>query len=136
MGFIVGAVDKDRLLTPDTTRPGDVLLGLPSSGLHTNGYSLVRSVFDIDDHPDVLASVVPDDGRTLGEALLAPHRQYLAELRPVLARIKGLAHITGGGFYKNVPRSLASRPSGRDRRQHVVRAAIVPPDREPGRGDR
>ena len=52
VGFIVGAVDKDRLLTPDTTRPGDVLLGLPSSGLHTNGYSLVRSVFDIDDHPD------------------------------------------------------------------------------------
>ena len=51
VGFIVGAVDKDRLLTPDTTRPGDVLLGLPSSGLHTNGYSLVRSVFDIDDHP-------------------------------------------------------------------------------------
>ena len=107
VGFIVGAVDKDRLLTPDTTRPGDVLLGLPSSGLHTNGYSLVRSVFDIDDHPTALASTVPGDGRTLGEALLAPHRQYLAELRPVLTLIKGLAHITGGGFYKNVPRSLA-----------------------------
>ncbi len=108
VGFIVGAVDRDRLLTPDTTRPGDVLLGLPSSGLHTNGYSLVRSVFDIDARPQALASAVPGDGRTLGEALLAPHRRYLAELRPVLTRIKGLAHITGGGFYKNVPRSLAS----------------------------
>ena len=107
VGFIVGAVERDRLLTPDGTRPGDVLLGLPSSGLHTNGYSLVRSVFDIDENPAVLASPVPDDGRTLGDALLAPHRQYLDELRPVLTRIKGLAHITGGSFYKNVPRSLA-----------------------------
>ena len=107
VGFIVGAVERDRLLTPEGTRPGDVLLGLPSSGLHTNGYSLVRSVFDIDENPAILASPVPDDGRTLGEALLAPHRQYLDELRPVLTRIKGLAHITGGSFYKNVPRSLA-----------------------------
>ena len=82
---------------------------LPSSGLHTNGYSLVRSVFDIDDHPDGAGvRPSPGDGRTLGEALLEPrNRQYLAELRPVLTRIKGLAHITGGGFYKNVPRSLA-----------------------------
>ena len=107
VGFIVGAVERDRLLTPDGTRPGDILLGLPSSGLHTNGYSLVRSVFDIEEDPEVLASPVPDDGRTLGEALLAPHRQYLDELRPVMTRIKGLAHITGGSFYKNVPRSLA-----------------------------
>ena len=108
VGFIVGAVQRDRLLTPDGTRPGDVLLGLPSSGLHTNGYSLVRSVFDIDENPEVLASPIPDDdGRTLGDALLAPHRQYLDELRPVLPRTKGLAHITGGSFYKNVPRSLA-----------------------------
>ncbi len=107
VGFIVGAVERERLLTPDGTRPGDILLGLPSSGLHTNGYSLVRSVFDIDENPAILASPVPDDGRTLGEALLAPHRQYLDELRPVLTRIKGLAHITGGSFYKNVPRSLA-----------------------------
>ena len=107
VGFIVGAVERDRLLTPDETRPGDILLGLPSSGLHTNGYSLVRSVFDIDENPAVLASPVPDDGRTLGDALLAPHRQYLDELRPVLTRTKGLAHITGGSFYKNVPRSLA-----------------------------
>ncbi len=107
VGFIVGAVDRDRLLTPDETQPGDILLGLPSSGLHTNGYSLARSVFDIDKNPSVLESPVPEDGRTLGEALLAPHRQYLAELRPVLTRIKGLAHITGGSFYKNVPRSLA-----------------------------
>ena len=107
VGFIVGAVDRDRLITPDATRPGDVLLGLPSSGLHTNGYSLVRSVFGIDEDPATLASPVPGDGRTLGEALLAPHRQYLDELRPVLTRIKGLAHITGGSFYKNVPRSLA-----------------------------
>ena len=105
-GFIVGSVDKDHLLTPESTRPGDVLIGVPSSGLHTNGYSLVRSVFKIDDNPAVLEQQVPGDGRTLGDALLEPHRQYLDDFRPLLGRVKGLAHITGGSFYKNLPRCI------------------------------
>ncbi len=106
-GFIVGSVERNRLLTPASTQPGDALIGIPSSGLHTNGYSLVRSVFHLDRNTDALAAPLPEDGRTLGEALLEPHRQYLHQLRPVLNRIKGLAHVTGGSFHKNLPRSLA-----------------------------
>ncbi len=108
VGFIVGSVRKDALLKPDTTRPGDVLIGLPSSGLHTNGYSLVRAIFEMEANPHVLDTTVPGTATTLGEALLQPHRSYLPALKPVLGRIRGMAHVTGGGFFKNVPRSLAS----------------------------
>lgn len=108
VGFIVGRVRRDQLLRPDMTRAGDVLIGLPSSGLHTNGYSLVRSIFNSDDNPSALSVKVPDDGRSLGEALLTPHKSYLEQLRPVMGRIKSLAHITGGSFEKNVPRALAA----------------------------
>ena len=107
VGFIVGRVKRDQLLRPDKTVAGDVLIGLPSSGLHTNGYSLVRSVFDTDENPRVLDVNVPEDVRSLGEALLEPHKSYLAQLRPILHRVKSLAHITGGSFEKNVPRALA-----------------------------
>ena len=107
VGFIVGRVKRDQLLRPDTTEAGDMLIGLPSSGLHTNGYSLVRSIFDSDDNPSALDVEVPGDGRSLGEALLAPHKSYLEQLRPVMKRVKSLAHITGGSFEKNVPRALA-----------------------------
>jgi phosphoribosylformylglycinamidine cyclo-ligase len=106
-GFIVGTVKKDRLLKPDATSDGDVLIGLPSSGLHTNGYSLVRTIFGIDESPAALGQRVPGTGLTLGEALLVPHRSYLSDVRPVLGLIKGLAHITGGGLHKNLPRTLA-----------------------------
>jgi len=106
-GFIVGSVRKDALLRADSSRPGDVLVGLPSSGLHTNGYSLVRSVFGTDESPRALHDRVPGLDRTFGEALLEPHRSYLSALRPVLGKIRGMAHITGGGVYKNLPRSLA-----------------------------
>ena len=108
VGFIVGRVKRDQLLRPDKTSSGDVLIGLPSSGLHTNGYSLVRSIFNSDDDPSALDVKVPEDGRSLGEALLAPHKSYLGQLRPVLNRIKSLAHVTGGSFEKNVPRALAN----------------------------
>ena len=108
VGFIVGRVRRDEMLRPDETKSGDVLIGLPSSGLHTNGYSLVRSIFNSDDDPSVLDAEVPDDGRSLGEALIAPHKSYLEQIRPVLKRIKSLAHITGGSFEKNVPRGLAA----------------------------
>ena len=106
-GFIVGVADKSRLINGRTIAVGDVLVGVPSSGLHTNGYSLARRIaFDqlgltVDRH-------IPELGRTLGEAFLEPHRSYLPLVRPLLdgGRIKGLAHITGGGITDNLPRVL------------------------------
>lgn len=107
VGFIVGTVRRSERLAPENTRAGDVLIGLPSSGLHTNGFSLVRKVFGLDDDSSVLRDPYPGGGRPLGEALAEPHRSYLDALKPQLARIKGLAHITGGGIFKNLPRSIA-----------------------------
>ncbi len=113
VGFIVGRVRRDELLMPSSTRAGDVLLALPSSGLHTNGYSLVRSIFDTDQYDRALHDSVPGDGRTLGDALLEPHKSYLKQLRPVLHKVKSLAHITGGSFFKNLPRALAEDTGAR-----------------------
>ena len=106
-GFIVGAVDRPQLITGRTIAVGDVLVGVPSSGLHTNGYSLARRVvfdrlrLDVD-------SYVPELSRTVGDALLEPHRSYLPIIKPMLdgGRIKGMAHITGGGITDNLPRVL------------------------------
>lgn len=106
-GFIVGIVDRGKLLDGSGTRPGDVVLGLPSAGLHTNGYSLARKLFfevaglGVDDRVDAL-------GTTVGEALLAEHRTYLPALEGVLEDpgLRGLAHITGGGLTDNLPRIL------------------------------
>ena len=106
-GFIVGVAEKSRLINGRAIAVGDLLVGVPSSGLHTNGYSLARRIaFDqlgltVDRH-------IPELGRTLGEAFLAPHRSYLPLVRPLLdgGRIKGLAHITGGGITDNLPRVL------------------------------
>ena len=105
-GFSVGIVDKEKILDPASVRPGDVVLALPSSGVHSNGYSLVRKVFDVE-HAD-LGQSVPELGKTLGEALLTPTRIYV---KPVLAamaaaEVHAVSHITGGGFYENIPRSL------------------------------
>ncbi|HET9999521.1 MAG TPA: phosphoribosylformylglycinamidine cyclo-ligase, partial [Ktedonobacteraceae bacterium] len=105
-GTIVGIVEQDMLLNTPAMRPGDVLLGLPSSGLHTNGYSLARRVFA--SYP--LDTVFPELGEPLVDVLLRPHRCYLRELQmlreyPEMS-IKGMAHITGGGFEGNVPRVL------------------------------
>jgi phosphoribosylformylglycinamidine cyclo-ligase len=106
-GFIVGAVDRTRIVDGRTIVPGDVLIGLPSAGLHTNGYSLARRVFfDVAGlQPDTF---VRELGATVGAALLAPHRCYLPIVRPLLERehVKGLAHITGGGITENLPRIL------------------------------
>lgn len=106
-GFIVGIVDKERALTGQDVREGDVLLGLPSSGLHTNGYSLARKALFEGAHLRI-DTLVPELGTTVGQALLAPHRGYLGALEPLLERrkIRALAHITGGGFPGNVPRVL------------------------------
>jgi phosphoribosylformylglycinamidine cyclo-ligase len=106
VGFIVGAVEKANILNGSSIASGDIILGLLSSGLHTNGYSLVRKVFNIDREPSSLQISYPELKRTLGEELLQPHRCYYSELKPVLPMVKGLAHITGGGFEGNIPRIL------------------------------
>jgi phosphoribosylformylglycinamidine cyclo-ligase len=106
VGFIVGAVEKANILNGNSIASGDIILGLPSSGLHTNGYSLVRQVFDIDRDQSLLQNSYPELKHTLGEVLLEPHRCYYSELKPVLPMVKGLAHITGGGFEGNIPRML------------------------------
>jgi phosphoribosylformylglycinamidine cyclo-ligase len=106
VGFIIGVVEKRGIIDGSSIVSGDVALGLPSSGLHTNGYSLVRRTFGIDDDPSHLHKFYPQLGKTLGEELLMPHRCYYHELKPVLSLIKGLAHITGGGYEGNIPRIL------------------------------
>ena len=106
-GFIVGVVERRKALTGATVQAGDVLVGLPSAGLHTNGYTLARKVlFDVLGHD--VRTRLPELGTTIGEALLAPHRSYLAALEPLLERgkIRALVHITGGGFEGNIPRVL------------------------------
>ncbi len=103
-GFIVGVVEKSRRIDQSRIRAGDAILALPSSGLHTNGYSLARKVFG--DSAAALNKRHRELGGTVGEALLEPHRCYLNDVKPVLPRVKGLAHITGGGFEGNVPRVL------------------------------
>ncbi|PYQ23778.1 MAG: phosphoribosylformylglycinamidine cyclo-ligase [Acidobacteria bacterium] len=106
-GFIVGVVERESALTGAAVREGDLLLGLPSAGLHTNGYTLARKVI-FDTMGYRVDTLVPELGTTVGEALLAPHRAYLAALEPLLDRrkVRGLVHITGGGFPGNVPRVL------------------------------
>ena len=107
-GFVVGAVERDRILDGSDIRPGDAIIGIPSNGLHTNGYSLVRHALGIDDDPSALKEVVSElgDGVTLGDALLMPHLSYVDAIRPVLSLVKGMAHITGGGLVENIPRVL------------------------------
>ena len=105
-GFSVGIVDKDKILNPDTQRAGDVMIAIKSSGVHSNGFSLVRKVFDISEK--TVGKYYEELGGTLGETLLTPTRIYV---KPVLAlldsvKVKSISHITGGGFYENIPRSL------------------------------
>ena len=107
-GFTVGAVDKSKILDNSTMKAGDVLIALPSSGVHSNGFSLVRKVFDLENDPEVLNRYEDRLGRTLGEALLEPTRIYVKPVLAVMDKItvKGVSHITGGGFYENIPRCL------------------------------
>ncbi len=104
VGFIVGVVERKGIIDGKAIRPGDALIGLPSSGLHTNGYSLVRKIFSTE--PRRLNVFYPELGRTLGEELLEPHRCYYPKLRWLLPYIRGIAHITGGGMPGNIPRIL------------------------------
>jgi phosphoribosylformylglycinamidine cyclo-ligase len=123
-GFIVGVVSRSRVIDGSTIVAGDVLIGLPSSGLHTNGYSLARRIAF--DHLGLTVnSAIPELGGTIGAALLQTHRSYLSVVTPLLERnwIKGMAHITGGGLTENLPRTM---PDGREPR--VDRASWqVPP---------
>ena len=137
-GFIVGAVERARLIDGRRLVPGDMLIGLPSTGLHTNGYSLARRIaFDhlgltVDSH-------VADLGETVGAALLRPHRSYLRAMQPLLAAglVKGMAHITGGGITDNLPRILPAGTAAEVNRalwnvpplfRWLADAGQVPPD--------
>ena len=123
-GYSTGIVDKAKIIDNKTMRAGDVVIALPSSGVHSNGFSLVRRVFDME-HTDLKAPVAELDGRSLGEALLEPTKIYV---KPVLAlleevSVKGISHITGGGFYENIPRSI---PDGLGARIEKDRIRVLP----------
>lgn len=106
-GFSVGVVDKAKVFDKTKIQPGDVILGLPSSGVHSNGFSLVRKVLDVE-HTDLKAPVDALGGKSLGETLLTPTRIYVKSILALMEKvtIKSVSHITGGGFYENIPRSL------------------------------
>ena len=106
-GYSTGIVDRDKIIDNQTMAAGDVVIALPSSGVHSNGFSLVRKVFDVK-NCDLTAPVEELDGRSLGETLLTPTRIYVKPVLALLEKIpvKGISHITGGGFYENIPRSI------------------------------
>ena len=106
-GFAVGVVDKEKIVDHSSIRPGDVILALPSSGVHSNGFSLVRKVFDVE-NTDIKAPCEELGGRSIGETLLAPTKIYVQPMLRLMEQVtvKAVSHITGGGFYENIPRSL------------------------------
>lgn len=116
VGFIIGVVEKRKIIDTSKIAAGDAIFGLPSSGLHTNGYTLVRKIFG--ETKKTLSVRYARLGKTLGEVLLEPHRSYYRELKPVLNHLKGIAHITGGGIIGNVsrilPKGLAARLRSQD----------------------
>ncbi len=136
VGFVVGAVERDAIIDGSSIRAGDALLGLPSNGLHTNGFSLVRRAFGVGlggaqtggrpadpaEERARLARVYPQLAHSLGEELLRTHRSYVREALAVRGKVKGIAHITGGGLIENVPRML---PAGLGAR--IDRSAWEPP---------
>ncbi len=106
-GYTTGVVDKDKIIDNKTMKSGDVIIALPSSGVHSNGFSLVRKVFDVE-NSDIKTPIAELNGKSIGETLLTPTKIYV---KPVLAlleqvKVKGISHITGGGFYENIPRSI------------------------------
>lgn len=118
-GFCVGVVERDEMLDPKNVKAGDVVIAIPSSGVHSNGFSLVRKVFSGHD----MKEYIPDLGRTLGEELLTPTRIYVKDVLPLMPRVKSIAHITGGGFWENIPRAL---PGGLSAKIHLSEI-ITPP---------
>lgn len=122
-GFVVGVAERDNLLHGSRVVPGDRLIGIPSSGVHTNGFSLVRRVFNTDEDPEVLFRPCPGLTRNLGDELMVRHRAYYPLLEPYLGSIKSLCHITGGGIPGKMPASL---PPGVSAEFHVGTWAIPP----------
>lgn len=118
-GFSVGIVDKDKILKPDTQKAGDVIIAIKSSGVHSNGFSLVRNVFTVNEQN--LARHFSDLGTTLGECLLTPTKIYVKAIMNLLdnVSVKSISHITGGGFYENIPRSLPENLSAKIERNAV-----------------
>lgn len=118
-GFAVGVVDKDKILKPDEQKAGDVMIAIKSSGVHSNGFSLVRKVFTVNESN--LARHYSDLGSTLGETLLTPTKIYVKAVQSLLSavKVKSISHITGGGFYENIPRSLPNGISAKIERNAV-----------------
>jgi len=124
-GFAVGVVDKKKIINGSKITVGDVLIGLPSSGVHSNGYSLVRKVFFDNNHYRI-DHYFPELQKTIGEALLTPTRIYVNPVYQIIQQfdIKGICHITGGGFYENIPRMFSSEFDARIRLQNIPRLPI------------
>ncbi len=124
-GFCVGIVDKSRILDKNSIREGDVIIALPSSGVHSNGYSLVRKVFDIE-NADLSEKPEELRGLSLGEALLCPTKIYVKPVLSVMeaAELKGVSHITGGGFYENIPRAVPDGLCARIKKSSIKRLPI------------
>ena len=119
-GFSVGVVDKDKIIDPGKQKAGDVMIAIKSSGVHSNGFSLVRKVFDVSEQS--LAKTYDElDGKTLGEVLLTPTKIYVKAIMSLLEKVdvKSISHITGGGFYENIPRSLPKGLSAKISRKDV-----------------
>ncbi len=118
-GFAVGVVDKDKILKPDTQKAGDVLIAIKSSGVHSNGFSLIRKVFTVNEQ--TLARHFSDLGTTLGESLLTPTKIYVKPILSLISQVnvKAISHITGGGFYENIPRSLPDGIAAKIRKDSV-----------------
>ncbi|MDD6344944.1 MAG: phosphoribosylformylglycinamidine cyclo-ligase, partial [Oscillospiraceae bacterium] len=118
-GFAVGVVDKDKILKPETQKAGDVLIAIKSSGVHSNGFSLVRNVFTVNEQN--LKRYFSDLGTTLGDCLLTPTKIYVRAIMNLLDKVnvKSISHITGGGFYENIPRSLPKNLSAKIERNAV-----------------
>ncbi|ADU25778.1 phosphoribosylformylglycinamidine cyclo-ligase [Ethanoligenens harbinense] len=131
-GFCVGAVEKDAMLSKENVREGDALIGLASSGVHSNGFSLVRKIFGID--REKLNVYVDELGATLGETLLTPTKIYVKPLLALLAAVPvhGVSHITGGGFYENIPRMLPEGLQAVIRKENFPVPPIFPLIRETG----
>ncbi len=119
-GFCVGIVEREKILDPSRVCEGDVIIALPSSGLHSNGFSLVRKVFANHD----LNQYINELGHTLGDELLIPTRIYVREVLPLISKIKSIAHITGGGFYENIPRALPKGLAAKIERESIKTPAI------------
>ena len=119
-GFCVGVVERDEILDPHNVIAGDAVIAIPSSGVHSNGFSLVRKVFaDVDIH-----AYIDELGRALGDELLTPTRIYVKDVLPIIRRVKSIAHITGGGFWENIPRAVPEGLSAKIDTKSIVTPTI------------